>query len=166
MRIQEHFTLRAWFRWPHRSVVMISSSPFNRKIFSIPVPGYNAAEMFAQRDVFTFAVDYIGVGESFRPADGREATREADIEALRKVFNYIRFFRWVPKIDLLAEGLVAASLRCGLLFRHQILHDLMTQVSRQFRRAPTKRRSNSALRLANTNRWTTDQSRARKACNG
>ncbi len=104
MRIQEHFTLKSWLRWPHRAVLMMSSSAFNRMTYSIPAEGYNATEMFAQRGFFAFTVDYIGIKESFRPENGWDADREVDIPALKTALRYIRFFRWVPKIDILAEG--------------------------------------------------------------
>ncbi len=104
MRVQEQFTLRSWLRWPHRAILMMSSSAFNRKTFSIPVEGYNGTEMFAQRGFFVFTVDYIGIGDSFKPEDGWDANRDVIIPAVRRLLPYIRFFRLVPKVDILAEG--------------------------------------------------------------
>jgi pimeloyl-ACP methyl ester carboxylesterase len=104
MRVQEHFTLRSWLRWPHRGILMMSSSAFNRKTFTIPVEGYNATEMFAQRGFFAFTVDYFGIGESYHPESGWDANRDEDIPALKKVLKYIRAFRLIPKVDILGEG--------------------------------------------------------------
>ncbi len=104
LRVQEQFTLRSWLRWPHRGILMMGSSAFNRKTFSIPAKGYNATEMFAKRGFFVFTVDYIGIGESFKPEHGNDANRDVIIPALRKVIRYIRFFRLISKVDILAEG--------------------------------------------------------------
>jgi pimeloyl-ACP methyl ester carboxylesterase len=104
MRVQEHFTLSSWLRWPHRGILMMSSSAFNRKTFTIPVEGYNATEMFAQRGFFAFTVDYFGIGESYHPESGWDANRDEIIPALKKVLKYIRAFRLIPKVDILGEG--------------------------------------------------------------
>ncbi len=100
----ETFTLRSWLRRPHRAVVLLAGSAFRANHFSIEANGYNGAAMIAQRSGFAFAVDYIGVGDSTRPADGHIATYELQRESVRQLINYIRVFRAVPKVDLVGEG--------------------------------------------------------------
>lgn len=102
--VTETFTLRSWLRWPHRAVLFLPGSAFRGNHFSIPVQGYDGTAMAARRGMFAFTVDYLGVGESFRPADGRDADFEANLEALETLLRYIRFFRAVPKVDLVGEG--------------------------------------------------------------
>ncbi len=104
MRVQEQFTLASWLRWPHRAVLMMSSSAFNRKTFTIPAEDYNGTEMLAQRGFFVFTVDYVGIGESFKPENGWDANRDVIIPDLKRFLRYIRFFRLVPKVDILGEG--------------------------------------------------------------
>ena len=102
--VTEHFTLGSWLTWPHRSVLFLSGSAFKGNHHSIPVEGYNGTAMAARRGFFAFTVDYLGVGESTRPVDGLEATFEANQDALEVLLRYIRFFRAVPKIDLVGAG--------------------------------------------------------------
>lgn len=104
LAVTETFTLRSWLRWPHRSVVFLSGSVFRGNHFEIPVKGYNGSAMVAERSGFAFTVDYIGVGDSTKPINGRLATYELQTEAIRALVRYIRFFRTVPKVDLVGDG--------------------------------------------------------------
>lgn len=104
LRVNEHFTLRSWLRWPRRAVLFLVSSFARGDYWSIPVPGYNGTEMAAQRGMFAYTFDYIGTGDSYRPGDGLESTFEANLEALKIVVRYIRFHRAVPQIDLVGES--------------------------------------------------------------
>lgn len=102
LRVYEHFTLDSWFRWPHRAVLMASS--FFASGWNIPVDGYNAGEILAREGFFAFSVDLVGYGDSFKPENGNDATFELQLEALRTAIRYIRFFRLVPRVDILGEG--------------------------------------------------------------
>ncbi len=104
LRLNEHFTLRSWLRWPKRAVLFLTGSIARGTFWTVPVAGYNSTEMAAQRGFFAYTFDYIGVGDSYRPDDGLESTFEANLEALKIVLRYIRFFRAVPKIDLVGES--------------------------------------------------------------
>ncbi len=104
LAVTETFTLRSWLRPQHRAVIFLCGSVFRGNHFSIPVAGYDGSAMVAQRAGFAFTVDYLGVGGSTLPADGRTATYEAQREAARILVSYIRFFRLVPKVDLVGDG--------------------------------------------------------------
>lgn len=104
LAVTETFTLRSWLRWPRRSVVFLPGSVFRGNHFQIPVKGYNGSSQVAERSGFAFTVDYIGVGDSTKPIDGRLATFEVQKEAVRVLVRYIRLFRAVPKVDLVGEG--------------------------------------------------------------
>ena len=104
LAVTETFTLRSWLRWPRRSVILLSGSVFRGNHFLIPVKGYDGGALVAQRSGFAFTVDYIGVGDSTKPIDGRLATYEVQKDAIRALVQYIRFFRVVPKVDLVGEG--------------------------------------------------------------
>ncbi len=107
MRLTESLCLRGQKRHPPRRAALMINS-FNRLGFRVPVDGYNGPEMLAGHGVFAFTVDLLGMGESYRPADGLDATLKANIAALSRVIEYIRFFRDIPKVDLLGEGYGAA----------------------------------------------------------
>jgi len=109
----ESFTLGSWLRWPHRAVVFLHGPESKGSFWSLPSPDYNATDMAARRGFFAYAVDLIGVGRSSRPADGSVVFPEASVDPMRTVLRYIRFFRAVPKIDLVGEsigGIVAVHL--------------------------------------------------------
>lgn len=102
--VTENFTLRSWLRRDRRAVLFLSGSAFHGNHWNIPVEGYNGGEIIANNRMFAFNVDYLGVGESFLPADGTDADRDTNIEAMEILVRYIRFFRGVPRVDLVGEG--------------------------------------------------------------
>lgn len=105
LRVYESFTLRSWLRWPKRAVLFLTTTAVTASLWRIPVEGYNGPEMAARKGFFAFTVDYVGVGDNIRPGmDGLDSTFESNLEALRKVVRYIRFFRAVPRIDLIGES--------------------------------------------------------------
>ena len=104
LAVTETFTLRSWLRHHHRAVVFLPGSSFRGNHFNIPVDGYDSGAIVAQHQGFAFAVDYIGVGDSTRPTNGRVATFELQREAVRTLIHYIRHFRAVPKVDLIGDG--------------------------------------------------------------
>lgn len=106
LRVYEFFTLGSWLSWPRRAVLLPSS--FLGSSWDSTIEGYNGGEMLARQNMFAFAVDLIGTGESFRPANGNDVFFEDNVDGLEAVVRYIRFFRWVPKVDLLGEGVGAA----------------------------------------------------------
>ncbi len=106
LRVYEYFTLGSWLTWPRRAVLLPSS--FLGSSWASTVEGYNGGEKIARQNMFAFAVDLIGTGESFRPANGNDVFFEDNLEGLETVVRYIRFFRWVPEVDLLGEGVGAA----------------------------------------------------------
>ncbi len=108
LKIDEYFTLEAWHRWPRRAALMLGGPVTRGSYWSIPAPGYDGTAMAAERGFFAFTVDYLGVGDSTRPADGNAITFEDQVEALRHLLRYIRFFRSVPQVDVIAESIGGA----------------------------------------------------------
>lgn len=104
LRVNEHFTLRSWLRWPKRAVLLLGSSVARGDFWSIPAAGYDGTEMIAHRGMFAYTVDYLGIGDSYRPDDGLDSTFAANLEALKIVLRYIRFHRAVPKVDVVGES--------------------------------------------------------------
>ncbi len=105
LRLHEFATLRCWLRWPKRAVLFLSGTAVTASGWSIPVEGYNGPEMAAQRGMLAFTVDFIGVGDNYRPgSDALDSTFDRNLEALETVVRYIRYFRAIPEIDLVAES--------------------------------------------------------------
>jgi pimeloyl-ACP methyl ester carboxylesterase len=104
LAVTETFTLRSWLRFPARGVLFLNGSAFVGNHWAIPVTGYDGARMVAQRSGFAFTVDYLGTGESYKPANGTDASFRANKEAIATLVRYIRTFRLIPKIDLVGEG--------------------------------------------------------------
>lgn len=104
LAVQETFTLRSWLRWRPRAVLFLSGSVFRGNHWRIPEEGYDGPLMAAQRGYFAYTVDYLGVGASSRPEDGFEVTRDVNRDAMKVLLRYIRFFRFVPRVDLVGEG--------------------------------------------------------------
>ncbi len=102
LRVYESFTPRSWLSFPHRAVMMVTS--FYASGWDIPVEGYRAGEMLARQGYFAFSVDLVGYADSYKPENGNDATFELQLEALQAAIRYIRFFRFVPKVDILGEG--------------------------------------------------------------
>jgi pimeloyl-ACP methyl ester carboxylesterase len=104
LAVTEAFTLRSWLRFQQRAVVFLPGSVFRGNHWSIPVEGYDGMAAAARRGFFAYSVDYLGVGDSTRPANGLEATLEANTAAMQTLLRYIRVFRPVNKVDLVGEG--------------------------------------------------------------
>ena len=104
LRLRETFTPRSWLRWPRRAVLFLGSAFSRGDLWSVPVPGYDGTALMARRGFFAYTVDYLGVGDSYRPRDGLESTFEANQEALKTVLRYVRARRAVPLVDLVAES--------------------------------------------------------------
>lgn len=102
LRAYESFTLRSWLSWPHRAVMAVSS--FDATGWDIPVDGYRAGEILAREGYFAFTIDLVGYADSYKPENGNDATFELQQVALEAAVRYIRFFRLVPKVDVLGEG--------------------------------------------------------------
>lgn len=105
LQVTEYFTLRSWLRQPRRAVLFLTGTATRASFWAIPAPGYNGPEMAARRGLFAFTVDYIGVGDNYRPGgNARESTFEANQEALKVVLRFVRFFRAVARVDLVGES--------------------------------------------------------------
>jgi pimeloyl-ACP methyl ester carboxylesterase len=131
--VTESFTVGSWLRHPRRAVLFLSGSAFRGNHWSIPVEGYDGTAMTAQRGMFAFTVDYLGVGESFKPADGLDASFDVNLEALEVLLRYVRFFRGVPKVDVVGAGyggslctqLAADAARVGSCTMSAMLYDVL-----------------------------------------
>ncbi len=105
LRVRESFTLRSWLQSPRRAILFVTTTAITANLWRIPVEGYDGPEMAARKGFFAFTVDYVGVGDNYRPGlDALDSTFERNQEALTKVVRYIRFFRAVPKVDLIGES--------------------------------------------------------------
>ncbi len=105
LRVRESFTLRSWLRRPKRAVLFLTTTAVTADLWRIPVAGDDGPEVAARNGFFAFTVDYVGVGDNYRPGlDALDSTFERNLEALRKVVRYIRYFRAVPKVDLVGES--------------------------------------------------------------
>lgn len=104
LHVEETFSLRSWLRRPARAVLFLSGSAFYGDHWNIPVEGYDGADMAARKGYFAFTVDYIGVGQSFLPAQGRDASYEVNRAAMAELVRYIRYIRTVRRVDLVGEG--------------------------------------------------------------
>ncbi len=105
LRVHELLTLRSWLSEEKRAVLFLNTTAVAANLWTIPAEGYNGPQMAARRGMFAFTVDYIGVGDNARPGmDGRESTFERNLDALRHIIRYIRYFRGVPRVDLVGES--------------------------------------------------------------
>jgi pimeloyl-ACP methyl ester carboxylesterase len=113
IHVTETFTLRSWLRFPHRAVLMLPGPLTKGSFFNIPVEGYEGREIMARRGFFAVSADYEGAGLSTYPADGRTVKQDTQTAAMRRVVQYFRVIRFVPRVDVIGEswgGGVAAEL--------------------------------------------------------
>ncbi|MCG8456860.1 MAG: alpha/beta hydrolase [Holophagales bacterium] len=131
--VTETFTPASLYRFPRRAMLFLSGSAFRGNHWSIPVEGYDGTAMAARRGFFAYTVDYLGVGESFRPQDGTEVTFEANLEAMETLIRYIRWRRFVPKVDLVGAGyggsLAAVLAEDRLRVRSTVMSAMLYDVS-------------------------------------
>src|SRR5690606_19575562 len=103
LHVRERFSGRSVLRVPRRALLMIPPTLATNEIFDARVDGdlgYNALHRAAERGYFAFAVSYEGYGESTTPADGKTVTGERSLAQMRKVLQWVRSERAVPRVDL------------------------------------------------------------------
>lgn len=113
IHVTESFTLRSFLRWPHRAMLMLPGPLVKGDFFNIEVDGYRGRDRMAQRGFFAISVDLEGSGESSYPDDGRNISSEDHLLGMRRVVQYFRALRLVPRVDILGEsrgGGIAADL--------------------------------------------------------
>jgi pimeloyl-ACP methyl ester carboxylesterase len=104
VHVTETFTLRAWLRFPHRGLLMLPGPLVKGDFYNIDVDGYRGRDLIARRGFFALTVDHIGSGASTFPANGRMATQDIDIAAMKAVINRFAATRLIPKMDVLGES--------------------------------------------------------------
>ncbi|HLV64408.1 MAG TPA: alpha/beta hydrolase [Polyangiaceae bacterium] len=110
LHVRERFSGRSVLRAPRRALLMIPPTLATNEIFDATVDGdlsYNALHRAAERGYFGFAVSYEGYGDSTAPEDGKTVTGERSLAAVRKVLQWIRRERAVPRVDLFGMSLGA-----------------------------------------------------------
>lgn len=100
----ETSTASAEARHPRRAAILFNGSAFNRHHWAIPVEDYDGTSILARAGWITFAVDFLGVGDSFLPANGTSANFAAQTAAMSAVLDYVRDVTGVPRVDLVGEG--------------------------------------------------------------
>lgn len=111
--VTEYFTLRSVLRQPARAVIFLTAAEYRGSFWDIPVSGYSAPAMAAERGFFAYTIDYIGMGGSHRPGGGSGLDFLRNAEAVSKLVDRVRRSRRVDKVDLVGEGFggeVAAAL--------------------------------------------------------
>ncbi len=105
LHLHEFCTLRSWLQRPRRGALFLGGTALTASGWTVPVDGYNGPEMAARRGMFAFTVDFLGVGDHYKPgADGLDSTFERNQEALKVLVRYIRHVRAIPKLDLITES--------------------------------------------------------------
>jgi pimeloyl-ACP methyl ester carboxylesterase len=111
--VTESFSLYSVLRRPARAAIFLPGPAFRGSFWSIPLEGYNITEMAAARGFFAFTIDYVGVGNSYLPPDGSQATFLANVAPVKKLIDFVRHWRRVGRVDLIGEGFggpIAATL--------------------------------------------------------
>lgn len=104
VHVTEHFTLSSWLRQVRRGAVFLSGSVFKGNHWSIPVEGYDATRMFAEKGVFAFTVDHLGVGQTSAPEDGSAITLEANVKMVQGAIEVLRQARGISRFDVVGAG--------------------------------------------------------------
>jgi len=100
----ETYTEAALAAQPRRAALLFNGSAFNRHHWSIPVEHYDGTAILARAGWIAFTVDYLGVGDSYVPADGRDASFAAQIEAMSTALDHVRAETGVQRVDLMGPG--------------------------------------------------------------
>ncbi len=105
LAVTESVSARALLRAPRRAVVHLSGPVTVRSSWNIPVEGYDAGAQDAARGLHSFAVDYLGFGDSTRPADGALVTPLDQVEPMRVALAHLQQLRDVSVgLDLVVES--------------------------------------------------------------
>lgn len=104
--VQETFTPEAFLAESveRRAVLFLCGSVFRGNHWSLPAEGYDGPAMVARSGSFAYTVDYLGVGQSTRPAHGRDAGFDQNLDALRHLLESLRTLRAIGGVDLVGAG--------------------------------------------------------------
>jgi pimeloyl-ACP methyl ester carboxylesterase len=105
LAVTESVSPRALLRAPRRAVVHLSGPVTIRSCWNIPVDGYDAGARDAARGLHSFAIDYLGFGDSTRPADGALVTPLDQVEPMRVALAHLQQLRDISDgFDLVVES--------------------------------------------------------------
>lgn len=102
--VTEYLTLRSVLRRPTRAAIFLTAAEYRGDFWAVPVEGRNIPAMAAKRGFFAYTIDYLGMGNSYKPEDGSSVDYLTNAEPVDKLIDLIRIFRGVAKVDLVAEG--------------------------------------------------------------
>ncbi len=102
--VTEYSSTEALSRQPARAVIFLTAIEYRGSFWEVPLEGRNALRMAARRGFFAYSLDWIGLGESYRPPDGRQVDFRANAEPVAKLVDYVRRTREVARVDLIGEG--------------------------------------------------------------
>ena len=104
--VTESVSARALLRTPRRTVVHLSGPVTVRSSWNIPVDGYDTGTMDAARGLHSFTIDYLGFGDSTRPADGAMVYPLDQVEPLRVALAHLQRLRGIiVGMDLVVESI-------------------------------------------------------------
>lgn len=105
LAVTESVSARALMRVPRRAVVHLSGPVTVRSCWNIPAEGYDAGAQDAALGLHSFTIDYLGFGDSTRPADGSSVTPLDEVEPVRAVLTHLQRLRGITVgLDLVVES--------------------------------------------------------------
>jgi pimeloyl-ACP methyl ester carboxylesterase len=106
LAVTESVSLRALLRAPRRAVVHLSGPVTVRSCWNIPVDGYDAGAQDTARGLHSFTVDFLGFGDSTRPADGALVRPLDQVEPIRTALTRLQQLRDITVgFDLVVESI-------------------------------------------------------------
>jgi len=102
--VTEYYTLRSLLRQPGRAAIFLTAFEYRGNFWDIPIDDRNGPSMAARRGFFAYTTDYLGIGESYRPGDGRKVNYLTNAEAVSTLIDFVRRARKVDRVDLIGEG--------------------------------------------------------------
>ncbi len=102
--VTEYHSARSVLRQPARAAIFLTAMEYRGSFWDVPVEGRSAPIMAAKRGFFAYTTDWLGLGESHRPADGSEIDVRMNAGAISELVDHVRRSREVSRVDLIGEG--------------------------------------------------------------
>ena len=102
--VTEYASAGSFSRQPARAAIFLTAIEYRGSFWDVPVAGRSAPRMAAKRGFFAYTIDWVGLGESYHPADGREVDYRTNADPVSKLVDHIRRVRKVDRVDLVGEG--------------------------------------------------------------
>lgn len=106
LHVIEKFSARSFEH--HRGILALTGTLVTCDQYNVAVDGYNVLDRLAQHGYWAYCATYEGYGDSSRPADGNDVTKDRLLDEMGDVVEWARHLRHIGRMDMFGASLGSA----------------------------------------------------------